>query len=73
MQRNHSRIIQYFAKNIAIVIGIVMIWRGLWYILDALDTLVFGGQHMVSAVGGIVVGLLILYLPDKDLKELEKL
>ena len=65
--------LQYFAKNISIVIGLVLIWRGIWYTLDGLDIWIFGGSHIWTAVGGIIVGLLILYLPDKDLKEIEKL
>ncbi len=36
-------LVRYFAKNIAVAIGLVLIWRGMWY------------------------------LPDKDLKEIEKL
>jgi hypothetical protein len=31
------------------------------------------GDILWTAIGGIVVGLAILYFPDKDLKELEKL
>jgi predicted MFS family arabinose efflux permease len=58
MRKNSWTLIRYFAKNISVVIGFVMIWRGIWYVLDA--------------VGGIVIGLLILYLPDKDPKEIEK-
>ncbi len=58
--------------NLSSVLGLVMIWRGLWYILDAIDAVLFG-THIWSALGGIVVGLVILYLPDKDLKEIEKL
>ena len=73
MKRNTEAVIQYFAKNVSIVIGLVMIWRGIWYVLDSLDALLFDGQHIVTAIGGIVVGLLILYIPDKDLKEIEKL
>lgn len=73
MRKNTSHIFHYFAKNISIVIGLVMIWRGIWYVLDAVDALLFHGQHLITAVVGIIVGLLILYLPDKDLKEIEKL
>ncbi len=73
MRKNSWAIIRYFTKNISIVIGLVMIWRGIWYMLDAVDALFFQGQHIVTAIGGILVGLLILYLPDKDLKEIEKL
>jgi len=48
-------------------------WRGTWYVLDELDILLFGGNHSYSAFLGIIVGLLILYLPDHDLKEISKL
>lgn len=73
MRKNASEIIRYFSKNIAIIVGLVMIWRGIWYVLDAIDLLFFDGGHIITAVGGIVIGLIILYLPDKDLKEIEKL
>jgi len=63
----------YLAKNLSIVIGLVLIWRGIWYVLDGLDQLIFGNSHIWTALGGIVLGLFILYLPDKDLKEIEKL
>lgn len=65
--------LQYLAKNISVVVGLVLIWRGIWYVLDALDKWVFNGSHFWTAVGGILIGLIILYLPDKDLKEIEKL
>lgn len=69
----HSRLIVYFAKNLLSVIGIVLIWRGVWYLLDAVDVWLFGGSRMITAVGGIVLGLLLLYLPDRNLKEIERL
>jgi hypothetical protein len=69
----HELTIAYLAKNLGIIVGIVLIWRGIWYVLDALDKVLFDGSHLVSAVLGVVLGFLILYLPDKDLKEIEKL
>lgn len=65
--------VKYLAKNISIAIGLVLIWRGIWFILDELDVLFFGGSHLWTALVGIVIGLIILYYPDKDLKEIEKL
>ncbi len=65
--------IQYLAKNVSIVVGLVLIWRGIWYVLDAIDAWIFNGSHAWTALAGIIVGLLILYMPDKDLKEIEKL
>ena len=73
--KRHSKhlTLRYFAKNFSIVIGLVLIWRGLWYVLDSIDLNFFSGSHFWTALGGIVLGLLILYIPDHDLKEIEKL
>jgi len=65
--------IKLFAKDIPIVIGLVLIWRGIWYVLDGIDKYIFGQSHVITAIIGIIIGLAILYIPDKDLKEIEKL
>lgn len=72
MFRKHN-LISYFARNLAIVIGLVLVWRGIWHILDVADFFFFESNPLYTAIGGIVLGLAILYFPDKDLKELEKL
>jgi hypothetical protein len=66
-------LIKYFSTNLYIVIGLVLVWRGIWYVLDETDKLFFGGSHLLTAVGGILLGLIVLYLPDHDLKEIQKL
>jgi len=71
--RSVRETIRYFAESVFIVFGLVLIWRGIWYTLDGIDLLLFSGSHVWTALGGIVVGLLILYLPDRDLKEIKKL
>lgn len=71
MKLTHTLI--YFAKNLSIVIGLVLIWRGIWYVLDGLDLIFFKGNHAITGLFGIIAGLLILYLPDHDLKEIQKL
>lgn len=71
--KKKKALIAYFAKNLNIVIGVVLIWRGIWHILDGVDIFIFNGSKAYTALGGIVVGLAMLYLPDKDLKELEKI
>jgi hypothetical protein len=63
----------HLAKDITIVIGLVLIWRGIWYVFDGLDILFFGASHIWTSLGGIIAGLILLYLPDHDLKEIEKL
>ena len=69
----HRNLFAYFYKNLATVIALVLIWRGIWYSLDFIDRIFFGEGHLYTAVGGIIIGLIILYLPDHDLKEIEKL
>jgi hypothetical protein len=73
LMKKVTSFIKYFAKNLSTVIGIVLIWRGIWYVLDFIDEAVFTGNHLFTAIGGIIAGILILYLPDKDLKEIAKL
>ena len=65
--------LRYLGENLSIAIGLVLIWRGLWYVLDAIDIALFGGNHILSAAGGIILGILILYIPDHNLKALERL
>ncbi len=68
----HHRL-SYFTSSFATVFGLVLIWRGIWYVFDSVDRNFFGGDHLMTALIGIFVGFLVLYLPDKDLKELRKL
>lgn len=68
-----KKIVNYFAKNLLIVVSVVLIWRGVWYLLDMFDQWLFEGNHLFSAIGGIILGLILLYLPDRDLKEIGKL
>ena len=63
----------HFSRAFSVVLGVVLVWRGIWYVLYELDLIIWGGSHLFTAIGGIILGLLVLYLPDKDLKEIEKL
>ncbi|MDD4290141.1 MAG: hypothetical protein PHH83_02585 [Patescibacteria group bacterium] len=65
--------VKYLGGHILTVIGLVLVWRGIWYLLDGIDKIFFDGSHGWSTIVGIIIGILILYLPDKDLKEIEKL
>lgn len=72
MSKRKSLLAQ-LATSLPIVIGLVLVWRGIWYVADWVDLEFFGGSHAITALGGIVFGLLLLYLPDGNLKEIEKL
>ncbi len=70
---NRFKLILYLARSLSIVIGIVLIWRGIWYVFDYIDLTYLNNNHLPLAIGGIILGLIIIYLPDKDFKEIEKL
>ncbi len=71
--KERKNIIHYMAKNIITVIALVMVWRGVWYVLDGFDYWLFGEYNAWTGLLGILIGILVLYIPDKDLKEIEKL
>lgn len=68
-----GNIFMYLVRNLSIVVGIVLVWRGIWELLNIVDATLFAGNPIYSALVSIVLGLAVLYFPDKDLKELEKL
>lgn len=67
---HRKNLVAYFVKNMLVIIGVILIWRGIWFMLDGLDVLIFGRSHIWSSIGGIIIGLLLIYLPDHDLKEI---
>lgn len=71
-RRIHHRL-SYFTSSFGLVFALVMIWRGIWYIIDYLVLRFIGEEQVITALVTIIIGFLILYLPDKDLKELRKL
>jgi len=65
--------LRYFIRTLSIVVGLVMIWRGVWYVLDQIDITLFGQYNHWTGLLGITLGVFLLYWPDRDLKEIEKL
>ncbi len=63
----------YFIKNMNVVIGLVLVWRGIWHGLDILEAMIGIDRTLLAAFMGIAVGIVLLYFPDHDLKELQKL
>ncbi len=52
----------------ALLIGsaLVLMWRGIWHLADIY---LFPNQDVVSALLSILIGFIILYMRDFDLKE----
>jgi len=65
--------LHYLTKNFMAVAGLVLIWRGVWHLMDAIDIYLLNGNQFITPVLGIIVGFALLYLPDHDLKEIEQL
>ena len=58
---------KYFFRDLIIVIGVVLVWRGFWLLADRF---LFPHNSLLSEIVSIALGLFLLYLPDKDLSHL---
>lgn len=58
---------RYFVRDLLIVIGVVLVWRGIWHLADRF---LFPDYPLLSEALSILIGLFLLYLPDKDLSHL---
>ncbi len=58
---------KHFVRNIVIVVGVILVWRGIWMIFD---TYLLPEHPLLSSIISIIAGILILYLPDWSLESL---
>ncbi|MCK9186085.1 hypothetical protein M0P48_01460 [Candidatus Gracilibacteria bacterium] len=49
------------------LIAVVMIWRGLW---NLLDMYIFPEHPVFSNVFTFLLGMFLIYLPDEDIKDI---
>jgi len=56
-------------ESFAVILGAVLIWRGVWVLLDHLDSWLFSGNNSWTAVAGILFGALLVYLADRELSD----
>lgn len=73
MEKTEHKDFKYFVRTLSIIVGVVLVWRGIWHVLDVVETKYFGGELFWTGIAGIVIGVILLYVPDRDLKEIEKL
>ena len=71
MEKTKHKDFKYFVRTLSIIVGFVLVWRGIWHVLDVIEAKYFGGELFCTGVIGIVIGVLLLYIPDRDLKEIE--
>ena len=63
-------ILKRITGSLYVAFGLVLIWRGVWVILDRIDHYFFGQDTVGLAILGIIVGLVLLYLHDHKIDEL---
>ncbi len=73
MEQKKHKDLTYFMRTLSIIVGLVLVWRGIWHVLDFIEATYFGGELFWTGLAGILIGVLLLYIPDRDLKEIEKL
>ena len=64
------KFIRRIAKSLYAVIGVVLIWRGVWVLLDRFDHHVFGYDSEITAVLGLILGFILLFVHDHKVDEL---
>ncbi|HAU39307.1 MAG: hypothetical protein UV80_C0002G0336 [Candidatus Peregrinibacteria bacterium GW2011_GWF2_43_17] len=58
---------KHFFIDLVILTGVVMTWRGVWHIMDIY---LFPNNEALSSIVSIVMGVILLYLPEEELKDL---
>ncbi len=59
--------LKYHSKFLALAIGVVLVWRGIW---ELASRYLFPQHPDLSAIASIILGMGILYLTDRKLNEL---
>ena len=63
---NKESTFQRVARNLYNVVGVILVWRGIWLVLDSIDQAVYGGSHWTTGIIGTIIGLALLYLPKNN-------
>lgn len=56
-----------FFHHLLVITGVILFWRGLWGLLDVY---LFPEDPALSYIIGLIIGVIMLYFPDDDIKEL---
>jgi len=56
-----------FFISLMVAIGVILVWRGIW---DLADLYLLPHKRLLSDLIGILIGLFLLYLPDKKIDKL---
>lgn len=67
--KRRTSFVKILRESVMMIIGAILIWRGIWVLLDRFDNLFFEGNHIWSSLIGIVIGVVFVYLADRDLED----
>ena len=72
--KQHPTLVQWKKENpnanaVVILIGLVMIWRGIWSLLDMF---LFPSMPLLSYLVSIALGAAVLYLDDFNVNNLRR-
>lgn len=70
MMKKLARHLGRGARSLYVVFGVILIWRGVWVLLDWIDIQLFGEITIGLALLGILIGLFLLFKHDHKLDEL---
>lgn len=68
-----KRLLQHLgrgARSLYVALGVVLIWRGAWILMDKFEYLFFGQETAAIAVLSIILGIVLLFKHDHKLDEL---
>jgi hypothetical protein len=60
-------------EAIFVMFGVVLVWRGIWLMLDTIDIYLFNGAHYVTGILSTIIGFTVLYYLDEEMEALDKL
>jgi hypothetical protein len=67
--KHKSSFVKILRESLLMILGAILIWRGVWILLDLFDSRFFGGTHVWSSLAGIMIGVIMVYFADRDLED----
>lgn len=68
--KHKSSLFKRVRESLMVLIAGVLIWRGIWILLDLFDVLFLEGSHTLSAILSILIGGVLVYVADRNLEDL---
>lgn len=67
--KHKPSLLKVLRESLLMILGAILIWRGVWILLDLFDNRFLGGTHVWSSVVGIIIGVILVYFADRDLED----